>query len=84
MRRIGENESFLDFYNNEKAKSSPRIIASILNAVYTTQYNQKDIELDVEKFGCEFKKENETLFLELQDLPIFKLYNKMIQKKSNG
>ena len=64
MRKIGENETFVDFYKSEKQNTNPTLIAYILNAVYLTRYNETSQEFkdNIEQFVKEYKKDNESEF----------------------
>lgn len=83
MRKIGENETFVDFYKSEKQNTNPTLIAYILNAVYLTRYNETSQEFkdNIEQFVKEYKKDNESEFFSLKDLPIFKFYDIIVNEK---
>ena len=83
MRKIGENETFVNFYKSEKNNINPILLASIVNAVYLTKYNENSDEFksDVEQFVKEYKKDFENEFFAQKDLPIFKFYDTIVNEK---
>lgn len=83
LRKIGEKENFADFYQSEKNNINPTLMASIVNAVYLTRYdeNSQEFKHDVEMFANNFKKDNENEFFALKDLPIFKFYGIIVNEK---
>ena len=83
LRKIGENESFVDFYNSEKNNTNPTLIAYIINAIYLTRYDDtsQKFKEDVEQFVKEYKKDNENEFFAQKDLQIFKFYDIIVSEK---
>jgi hypothetical protein len=83
MRKMQENESFMDFYLSEKNNINPKLIASIINAEYITHYSDNDVTIqnDVVNFVKHFKKDNENVFYSIKDLPIFKFYDTILIDK---
>lgn len=87
MKKIKIQENFTDFYLSEKENIQPTLMAHIINSEYTSRYFKnnenvnENIKEDIVNFVKHFKKDNETIFYSLKDLPIFKFYDTIVVDK---